>query len=406
MASTILGAIANPQIADIAGALDYRQKKLDDDEAKRKAIRVNQLAGQALSSGLEPGSVMHSLATENPQGYLAISKSMGIDPSDGAGVHQMTVDANTINKLANAGDIAGAINYMQTEAERRKSLGIKADYLDRGLQAVQANPHQFFNGVALLDQSFNPAQAKEGYTLNEGDRRFNAKNELVASGAPKRDPDGPDRTTAEQKNWQEYQRLVAAGDPGAEAFGRAARFESSEGQKLSPFAEKEIASASDEYTTATSAMSRYKSLADKLKGSAMGGGLTSKWTEFVKEQTGNQDELTALRKEALGITNSEAINSLPPGPATDRDIELARAPFPTEKADPVYVANWLGAISRLNEKKAQYAEFKANFIGQNGTTRSKDGKTLVSAWKDSQSEAAKAAPADNGGGWSIKSVGQ
>jgi hypothetical protein len=417
----ILGAIANPQMADIAGALDYRQKKLDDDEARRKEIRTNQLVGKALSTGLQPGSVLHTLALENPKGYLAFSKSIGADPSDGAGVNQMTVDANIINKMANAGDIGGALNYVQSEIARRKELGLNTKYLEDGMKMAQENPHAFFNAVEMLDNSFNPPKESEGYTLSENQRRFNSRNEVVAEGPAKsQSVDGTD-STANQKNWEEYQRLIASGDTaGAEQFGRSAGFVSAEGVKLSPFAEKQISEANDDYSSSSGAIGRYKSLAQKLRGESKNikSGAAGTWSEYLKEQTGNQDELTALRKEAASIVNSEAINNLPPGPATDRDIELARAPFPTEKADPTYVANWLDAISRLNEKKAQYAEFKANFIAQHGTVRDKKGKSMVSAWKDYQKELGgggegsgtpgiteKTTP-DLTGGWSIKPVKQ
>lgn len=387
MASNILGAIANPGMADIAGALDYREKKIQEDEELRKRIRAEELIGKALSSGLQEGSVLAELAKTNPNGYLAISKSLGIDPSDGSGINQMTIDVNTINRLANAGDIQGAFNYMQNERNRRAELGLKTDYLDQGLASFEQDPHRFFNAVDILDNSLNPRAAKEGFTLSEGQTRFDAQGNAIASVAKAPGSgSGDNNLTAEQKNWAEYQRLLKEDPAQAEQFAIATRFSSNEGRNLSSFAEKEVAKSSDEYTTAVNAVSRYRSLAEKLKSAKTGGGLKSTWTEFVKEQTGNQDELTALKKEALAITNSEAINSLPPGPATDRDIELARAPFPTEKADPIYVANWLGAISRLNEKKAQYAAFKADFIGKHGTVRSKDGKTLVSAWKDLQKE--------------------
>lgn len=384
----ILGAIANPQLADIAGALDYRQKKLDDDEARRKEIRMNQLAGQALSSGLVEGTPLHTLATENPKGYLAIAKSIGVDPADGSGVNQMTVDANIINRMANAGDIGGALNYVQTEIDRRKKMGLNTKYLEDGLKTAQQDPHAFFNAVEMLDNSFNPPKKADLINIAAGGMVLDPSTGKIVASNPKADSDGSEggKTTSEEKNWAKYQELLKTDPAQAEQFARATRFSSTEGQKLSSFAEKEIATAGDQVAEFANAGARYKSLAEKLRASSMSGGLASKWTEFLKEQSGNQDEITALRKEALSITNSEAIKSLPPGPATDRDIELARAPFPTEKADPIYVANWLNAIARLNEKKAEYAEFKANFIGENGTTRTKDGKTLVSAWKDYQKE--------------------
>lgn len=183
----ILGAIANPQMADIAGALDFRAKRLQEDEDRRKKIRTDQLAGEALANGLVPGSTMHKLATENPSAYLGITKSMGIDPSDGSGAHQMTVDANLINKFADSGDIPGAIGYMQSELERRKQLGLNTGYLEKGLQAVQQDPHKFFNAIDMVDKTWNPAPVKDGYTLGENQNRYNANNELVASG-PKKAP--------------------------------------------------------------------------------------------------------------------------------------------------------------------------------------------------------------------------
>jgi len=48
----ILGLIANPQMADIAGAIDYREQKMARDEAKRKQIRMNELMGKALTDVL------------------------------------------------------------------------------------------------------------------------------------------------------------------------------------------------------------------------------------------------------------------------------------------------------------------------------------------------------------------
>ena len=95
----------------------------------------------------------------------------------------------------------------------------------------------------------------------------------------------------------------------------------------------------------------------------------------------------------MEVVNSEAIKALPPGPATDRDIALVREPFPTARANGEYIANWLGAVARLNEKRAQYAEHKAQFIAQNGGQRNAQGETVLSSWKRIQSEQAPAAPA-------------
>jgi len=173
----ILGQIANPQIADIAGALDYREKKMQADEARRKEIRTNQLAGQALSSGLKEGTPLHDLALENPTAYLGVSKAMGIDPADGDGMHQMTVDVHVASNLAK-NDPQAAINYMMQEKERRSKLGLPTAYLDKGLEHAQDNLPEFVRSLNVMDQTWNPPAAKEGFTL--GNARYDSTGKMVA----------------------------------------------------------------------------------------------------------------------------------------------------------------------------------------------------------------------------------
>ncbi len=181
--------------------------------------------------------------------------------------------------------------------------------------------------------------------------------------------------------------------PEKEAVGRKFGLVSREGMDLSAYAEKQLDLASNEAAQASADSGRYMTLADQIRQSSMTGGLPSTWSEYVKEQTGNQDEVTALRKQVMQIVNSEAVKNLPPGPATDRDIEMVRSPFPTEKASPEYVANWLGAVARLNQKRAEFAEFKANFISENGSLRTKSGESLISAWKNQQEQQGAQSPA-------------
>ena len=206
----ILGSIANPQMADIAGALDYRAKKLQDDEDRRKQIRTNQLAGEALSSGLQPGSPLALLAQENAPAYLTYAKAVGIDPADGSGMHQMTVDANIINKLANSGDIKGAVNYMQTEYDRRQKLGLKSDYLGKGLQAIQEDPHKFFNAVALLDQTWNPTPKKDLVSLAQGSKLIDPTTGKTIAENPKSDELTPFEK-AQVKHWDQMAASQSGG---------------------------------------------------------------------------------------------------------------------------------------------------------------------------------------------------
>lgn len=372
---SILDQIANPQMADIVGALDVRQQRLDRDEAKRKEIRMGQLIAEALPN-IKEGSPLYEIATTNPSGFAAFAKATGIPLNAGERMQEFADDTEMLYTLAQR-DPREAMEYAMEVSEQRKEAGRDSPQMDKFIAGMREDPMRTMTGLFTVRRSL--LGGNEG--ISEKDKLAREKFEWEKSQGPK-----AAEGTSNQKDWAEYQRLLKDDPVSAEAFGRAAGFVGKEGQELSAFAEKQLAEASDEYTTASNASGRYVNLAKNLRASNASGGLKSTWSEYLKEQTGNQDEITALKKEALAISNSEAIKNLPPGPATDRDIQIVMAPFPTEKASPEYVANWLESMSRLNQKRAEYAEFKADFIAKNGSLRDSDGKSLAAAWKSAQKQ--------------------
>jgi len=344
------------QLSSQEGAPDY--EALNEAIINSPELAQNVLAGLGIKEkrqGLEAADFAVKAAStfDNKPQLMQLVKSrveylqsQGRDPKD-------TIEfAETYLQ----GDVAGAKNALKASAAALANQG----YLDKDIYASA-----FGAGGRLT-----PYQQE----------RLNLERQRLAQGAG---------GTANQKDWDTYQRLLKEDPAAAESFGRAAGFASKEGVSLSPYAEKQLDLASTESAKASADASRYETLADQISKSAMGGGLVSKWGEFIKEQTGNQNEITDLRKQVLQVVNSEAIKNLPPGVATDRDIELARAPFPTEKADPKYVSDWLRAISNLNKKRAEFSEFKADFISRHGSLRDSKGTSLIKAWKDSQAASAK-----------------
>lgn len=325
-----------------------RQQQLSEE---RKRAMIQDAYG--MLGLLEQGKVEPAVRLGNNR--LEVIKRLGGDPSD----------TQEIMGMITSGDPA---QFAKAKEELRTLVdaGIAGGYLQLPEQA-QMSPYQQAN-IALKERELewkmkNPNAGTQG-----------------AMG------------TANQRDWETYQELLKTNPSEAEAFGRAAGFASREGQQLSSYAEKQIDLASTEAAQANNDSNRYLTLADQIKQSAMSGGLKSTWTEYIKEQSGNQDEVTGLRKQVMQIVNSEAVKNLPPGPATDRDIEMVRAPFPTEKASPEYVANWLGAVARLNQKRAEFSEFKANFISENGSLRTRSGESMISAWKRQQEQQQKQAP--------------
>lgn len=296
---------------------------------------------------------------DNPDQFLALAQSRaqylqqnGRDPKDTIALIDMVKNGQTDQAKKDLQGVAAALTNQ--------------GYLDKDLYG------QLFN----IQAPITPYQQAEIDLGKERNAIAREGNQLQRAGIT--------NGTADQKNWAEYQRLLKVDREAARQFGIGAGFVSGEGQKLSDYVTKQIDTASGEAAQADMDSGRYATLAQQLRKAKMYGGLKSSINEYIKELSGGQDDLTSLRKNVLQIVNSEAIKNLPPGPATDKDIELARQPFPSDKASPEYMANWLEAISRLNQKKAEYASFRAEFMSKNGSVRDKDGNSILSVWKEQQ----------------------
>ncbi|HFD2140501.1 TPA: hypothetical protein ACF2EA_000213 [Acinetobacter baumannii] len=107
-------------------------------------------------------------------------------------------------------------------------------------------------------------------------------------------------------------------------------------------------------------------LANRIQSAGGGYGAFSRFGEWIKGQTGNQSAMTELRNEYTRIRNSQAIKMLPPGPATDKDIELAMKGFPAETADSRTIASFLRGMAKMNQRDAAYQQMQAEWVNQVG----------------------------------------
>lgn len=162
----ILGQIANPQMADIAGALDYRQKKMQEDEARRKEIKFQQIAGKALSTGLKEGSILHELAMNDPARYLVVAKSLGVDPSNGAEGMSVMDDISSIYGQTVQG-VENGLGYVESLIQSRNELGLDTSRLQALLEQGKENPTIFKNTIDLMQKTFNPNKSNIPAELQE-----------------------------------------------------------------------------------------------------------------------------------------------------------------------------------------------------------------------------------------------
>jgi hypothetical protein len=189
--------------------------------------------------------------------------------------------------------------------------------------------------------------------------------------------------TPQERNMTKYQQMVDAGNPNAEAFGRSAGILSKEGQVLSATTEKALIDSTNAAEQSRINTTKYLDLSDRVKASGASGGLFGSggtWREGMKSAFGMQDEeISKNYSDWQKIRSSEAIKSLPQGPATDADIRLALRPLP-ESPNAEYLSSYLRGLAKIAAYEEQYNQFKSDFISENGSMRGK-GTNFDSEWK-------------------------
>jgi len=188
------------------------------------------------------------------------------------------------------------------------------------------------------------------------------------------------KATANVQDWREFQRLKKADPEGAKAFGTKVGFVQPDGTELSVHLQKRLSKANDQANESENSANQFEGLASQFEGEDISGGLFGgSWKETFKDLTGSQDAITALRKRYAGIRGSQVVNNLPPGAASDTDIKLALAGFPTDNATGKQITSFLNGVAKIERHKAAFNLFSAGYISEKGNE-----KGLIPAWKETQ----------------------
>lgn len=138
------------------------------------------------------------------------------------------------------------------------------------------------------------------------------------------------------------------------------------GSTLDGAGQKQVNDAVLESTTLATIAQQQRDLANKARASGQTGGLVSAGWEGLKNALGVSTERGDMVREVTKMINSEVIKGLPPGPATDKDIELIRKGFPPATADGKTIARFLDAMSNVNMAAAANKQMQAEWQSQNG----------------------------------------
>ncbi len=88
-------------------------------------------------------------------------------------------------------------------------------------------------------------------------------------------------------------------------------------------------------------------------------------TETLKTLFGSQDAATAWRTKVTGLRQGTALKSLPPGPASDKDIALVLAGVPDKFSNPVHLQGYLRGVAKAAALSNAHDQFAQDYIESN-----------------------------------------
>lgn len=149
--SGLLSQIANPQMPDIAGALDFRQKRLQEEQQRQKDAKMKELFSQSVLPNLREGSVQYEMAKEDPERFIAYSKAMGVPVDKASMLEQQSKDVYALSNIIDKNDPQGALQFAQTLIAEREGQGLNADREKKWLSGAMEE----FNTTGSLGRSGN-----------------------------------------------------------------------------------------------------------------------------------------------------------------------------------------------------------------------------------------------------------
>ncbi|MCX0117350.1 DNA transfer protein [Escherichia coli] len=351
-----------------------------------------------------PPEQIASLRRKFPEFTQAIQQELGIQSAE----HSAFVNSalNKISIAASTGNPNEIANALNSNSAALSSLGVSKD---DAWQLYQQDPGRFnslLNASRLatlpMDKQFDVQHKRD--QLNEQIRSNQAGEALQARGQNLSYQSAmTGHNIAAQRLALDQQEF---GFKMQQAQEKAQQL-ISEAPKLSVNMEKGIETAVNNATASSNSANSMSALAQQFRAEKPTTGLFGNAQNMFAKLTGSDTTLRDLRIRQNALVNSQALKFLPPGPATDKDVEIVRQGAPTDMDNPETVARWLDAMANLERRNAQFNEFKAEWMSANGNPGQsrnggqilgldvKKGESLGSAVKRYMSMNTDAAPAQD-----------
>lgn len=366
-----VGLTALQGLSGIAGV--FQQEK----QAQRQK-EFQQAYANAYASG--DRGALRQLATQYPDQIESVRKGMGFIDED---------QRNSIGTLAAGARLASSSpeamqSWLQNNAKELTRVGVDPNSV---AQMYQQNPSGFGEFVDHLGMAalgpidyFNVQDKMAGREIDRGRLAETIRSNQAGEALQARGQNLSYQSAMTGHNIA-AQRLALD----QQEFGfkmqqaqKKAQQLISEAPKLSVNMEKGIETAVNNATASSNSANSMSALAQQFRAEKPTTGLFGNAQNMFAKLTGSDTTLRDLRIRQNALVNSQVLKFLPPGPATDKDVEIVRQGAPTDMDNPETVARWLDAMANLERRNAQFNEFKAEWMSANGNPgQSRNGGQIL-----------------------------
>jgi len=245
-----------------------------------------------------------------------------------------------------------SINAQAKEA-RRKQLEVNA--VNKATALNRPNDAAALAGAdeaTLRSYLMQKPEKKEGFTLTPGSTRFDAEGNKIASVGFNDDTaiDDPFELVKGGKYTPQsiQDSILSDGSLDYSALVRVSDTQSAPKGQVPANVEKRIGDINVEATKAAIALGRNRELQQRLISSpGKSTGIISDLRTSALNLAGLRDEEEEVKTQFLRNRNTDIINSLPPGVASDTDIRIFSQGFPKENAGSEEITAYLQAEERI-----------------------------------------------------------
>ncbi|EBX6492315.1 acyltransferase [Salmonella enterica subsp. enterica serovar Alachua] len=358
------------QLAQGLGAVG---QAIQQNEAAQRLSDFQKAFGQAYAAG--DRDALRQLAATNPDQIETIRQGMGFIDAD---KNQAMGDMSARLNIAAAQGPEAVMKELATHQDTLQQIGVSPE---QAWQTYQQSPEGFTQLTDLIgmhavgpEKYFDIQDKLTGREIDRGRLAETIRSNKAGEGLQARGQN------------LSYQSAMTGHGLAAERLALDKQkfgFEVQQAQKkveelinaapkLSVNMEKAIEKSAGDAAASRNAADSMTTLADTLEKEKPTPGLFGNAENMFSKLTGQDNYLRDMRIRFNQLANAQATKLLPPGPASDKDIEFARKGIPSETDNPMVMARWLRGMAKMESNNANFNEFRSEWMSANGSPGQSD----------------------------------